>query len=113
MYANRKGERAMAYLTALLADWRVFSILWVLHLGYSSWLSALVSAQTAVRTRWLLRSFWWKLLAVGLVFWFAECVIIDDTTALQATLSTCVLITMLRTAYRIGHWNGTRARGPQ
>ena len=98
----------MTYLAALLADWRIFSVLWVLWLGYSAWLSALIDANAAtLRKRGILR-YCWKLGAVAAVFWFVESVITDDTTALQATLSACVLIAMLRTAYQIGYWNEQR-----
>ena len=94
----------MTYLAALLADWRIFSVLWVLWLGYS----ALMDANAAtLRQRGILR-YGWKLGAIAAVFWFVETVITDDTTALQATLSACVLIAMLRTAYQIGYCNGKR-----
>ena len=98
----------MAYLTALFADWRIFSVLWVLWLGYSAWLSALISSSGETVRKWGARSYLWKLGAVAAVFWFVETVITDDTTALQATLSACVLIAMLRTAYQIGYCNGKR-----
>jgi hypothetical protein len=100
----------MTYVTALLADWRVFAMLWLLHLGYSSWLSALLSSQQTVPTNWVQRSFWWKLGIVAALFWFSQSVITEDTTGLQAMLSACVLIALLRTAYKIGHWNGSRDR---
>lgn len=81
----------MAYLTVLLADWRVFAILWALQLGYAAWYSVLVNQQAAVRIDWAKRGFWWLSAALAAGFWCMESVIVDDTTALQATLSACVL----------------------
>ena len=55
------------------------------------------------------RSYGWKLVALGAVFWCLE-FMADNTTAMQATFSVCVVIAMLRTSYKIGYWNGKREK---
>lgn len=82
----------MAQLTVLLADWRVFAMLWALQLGYEVWYSTLVNQQAAGRISWAKRGFWWMSAALAAGFWCMESIIVDDTTALQATLSACVLL---------------------
>lgn len=101
----------MAHLTVLLSDWRIFSILWVLWLGYSAWLGALIRANAnAVKKHGGRRYYLWIHVAVGVAFAYVETRVSHDTTAFQATLSALVLIAMLRTAYQIGYWSGKRDR---